>query len=192
MCSIELGLAGAAAGLAAGGAIYESQAEADTVRAVADLRERAATFEGAALAAAGETEARQLETEALRTEQLGEVEVAEIRRRNRIALGQQRVDLAAAGRDVSSGSAVVLAAESARRGELDVLKSRTNTMLRTEVLRTGARFRRAEARDALTGSRIAAAGERVRRDAAKDIETAGFIRAGTSLLRGGGRIAALA
>lgn len=70
-----------------------------------------------------------------RTAVLGEIEVEDIRNENERGLAEQVADLAGAGRDISSGTSLVLAYSSAREGERDVLKSRTGTMLEVEALR---------------------------------------------------------
>lgn len=96
-------------------------------------------------------------TEAQRTRELGEVEEEQVRTRNRIVLSQQVADLAAAGRDPTSGTALALAYQSARQGEIDALKPRTEAILKSDALAGEAEIYRSQAKDIRSSRGISAA-----------------------------------
>lgn len=178
MCTVSGVIMGASLGAQAFGAFkergaagdeaaaYETAAQGHLVEGMgAQLQAKAYRLSGEADALAGEAAARAYDLnaelrdiEAKRTEELGAIEVGDIRQRNAQALGQQKVDLAGAGRDVSSGSSLALAFESAREGERDVLKSRTETMLKSEALRFEGQLLRTQAADTRVGAEYARRG----------------------------------
>ena len=110
-------------------------AQADSLRAEADLREQ----------------------EAGRIRQLGLVQENQVRRRNRILLEQQRVDFVAAGLDPTFGTPLDVAFQSAEQGELDALAIRTDTNLRAEAREAEARFLDDKAGSVQTGGFLSGA-----------------------------------
>lgn len=190
--SAAMGMMAAGTAVSAAGAIQSSQAEADALRESAELRAEAAAFEGKAINEAAQRNADLRLLEADQELQLAKVEEQSVRRKTERDLGQQVADLAASGRDVQSQTSIMLAFDSAREGEIAALNVRTRGQLRAAALTREAEEFRARGTDAITRANLAIRGARLRSEAADDVETAGFIGAGTRLLRGGSRIAMLA
>lgn len=102
--------------------------------------------------------AKLAEREAQRIRQLGAVQEAADRRKTEYALGQQRVDLAAAGRSISTGSPLQLAFNSKLEAELDHLATRAGYQMRGEAKDAEASQYRLQGKQALFGGFLSAAG----------------------------------
>lgn len=99
------------------------------------------------------------QAEAKRIRQLGAVQEASDRRGMDYQLGQQQVDLAAAGRSGATGSALELAFHSRREGELDVMAKRAGYTMRSDSKENEATLHRYEGVSSLIGSGFSAAGK---------------------------------
>lgn len=143
-----------------------------TVAAVAGTAVSAAGdfSQGQAVGDANDFNAQAREREAVRTTELGAIEEEKVRRRNRRSLSQQVADFGASGRDATGGTALALAFDSAQQGELDALSVRTDTILKSDKLRTEASLLRSQGDTARTQGKFSAA---------------------ATILKGGGKILAL-
>jgi phenylacetate-coenzyme A ligase PaaK-like adenylate-forming protein len=107
---------------------------------------------------AGNANAKMAEAEAKRIRQLGAIEEQQLRKRHDIELGQQRVDIAAAGRSGSTGTPLQLAFASRQEAEIEALFARDGYTMRSDAKRAEAANYRNQGLQTLVGSAFSAAG----------------------------------
>lgn len=190
MCTAAAAIAGGSLAVSAYGGMQEAKAQKTQAKAYL-LQGKAEELNATATAAALEFNARMRDLEAAQTEELGAFELAEIRERNRLALSQQVVDFAAAGRDPTSGTSVAVAYQSAAAGEKDALKSRTSTVLQTQALRAESALLRTQAGDALRSGKMAVQGSRLQAKGARQAAKGAMLGTAAKILTGASQIAAL-
>jgi len=109
--------------------------------------------------AAANANAKMAKQEALRIRQLGSLEEAQQRKRQDWELGQQKVDIAAAGRSMSTGTPLQLAFEAKRNAEVDAAFTRDGYTMRSDAKKIEAANYKNQGLQGMFGSVLSAAGQ---------------------------------